>query len=204
LLHRRLFMPNLILTPDYFERPAAAVAPQLLGKYLVLLQGTQRTARMITEVEAYVSERDRACHAYRGKTPRNAPLFGPPGHWYVYFIYGMYWMLNIVTGKNGAPAAVLIRGLEGLVGPGRLTKALHIDKAFNGRPADESTNLWIEDRGVLVRRSLVRKGPRVGVDYAGPYWAKRHLRFWLEPERLHEIRAVDPQILNEGTVPSYF
>ena len=163
-----------ILPPSFFSRPVLTVAEELLGKYLVA--GSE--SHMITEVEAYDGPEDRACHGCRGRTPRTEPMFGPGGHWYIYFIYGMYWMLNIVTNEPGYPAAVLIRGVEGFDGPGKLTKALKIDKRFNGMPAAESTGLWIEDRGVKIAPSRMQRTPRIGVSYAGP-WAKKLYRFVL-------------------------
>ncbi len=138
-------------------------------------------ARMITDVEAYDGFRDRASHASRGKTKRNFPMFGEAGRWYVYFTYGMHWMLNIVTREEGYPAAVLIRGVEGTNGPARVTKYFHIDKKLNGKGADKSSGLWIEDRGIKSAswRKKIRRSPRIGVDYAGPVWAKKRYRFFI-------------------------
>lgn len=169
-----------ILREPFFRRKATTVAKDLIGKFLVRRIGKKTTAAMITEVEAYDGFRDKASHAHRGKTARNATMFGPPGHWYVYFVYGMHWMLNIVTGRAGYPAAVLIRGLEGLNGPARLTKYLKIGKAFNGEPADETSGLWIEDRDIRVPPSRIGRGPRIGVDYAGE-WAAKAYRYFLKP-----------------------
>lgn len=163
---------NCVLDSPFFSRPVLTVAEELLGKYLVC--GDE--ARMVTEVEAYDGPEDRACHGCHGLTQRTKPLFGPAGHWYVYLCYGMYWMLNIVTNEPGYPAAVLIRGVEGLSGPGKLTKALKIDKRFNGLPAMEGTGLWVEDRGAKVSPSCIERTPRVGVAYAGA-WAKKPYRF---------------------------
>ena len=135
---------------------------------------------MITEVEVYDGLRDRASHASRGRTPRTAPMFGAPGHWFVYFTYGFHWMLNAVTREEDYPAAVLFRGAESVSGPGRLTKTFSVDKTFNALPIAKRSGLWIEDRGVRISARHIRKGPRIGVAYAGPYWAKRRLRFWIE------------------------
>lgn len=170
-----------VLPQDFFNRPAQEVARDLLGKFLVRKIGAKTAAWMITEVEAYDGVRDRASHASRGKTARNAPMFGPPGHWYVYFTYGMHWMLNVVTREPGHPAAILIRGIEGAVGPARLTKALKIDKRLNALPADRKTGLWIEDCGKEVQSHEIKTGPRVGVPYAGPYWSRRKWRFRIKP-----------------------
>ena len=168
-----------MLGRSFFNRRTDVVATELLGKYLIVRHAAQTTVHMITEAEAYDGFRDRASHAHRGETKRNAIMFGPPGRWYVYFTYGMHWMLNIVTREAGYPAAVLLRGAEGYPGPARLTKALGIDVRLNGKPAVRSSGLWIEDRGVRVSSRNIKKAPRVGVAYAGPYWAKRRWRFTL-------------------------
>lgn len=162
-----------------FNRPTLRVAYDLLGKYLVRRIGRREIARPITEVEAYLGFADMASHAARhGRTPRNTPMFGKPGVWYVYFTYGMHWMLNIVTGREGYPAAVLIRGVEGISGPARVTKFFAIDKRFNGKPAVRSSGLWIEDRGVRVPAHAIRRSPRIGVNYAGP-WREKLWRYSL-------------------------
>lgn len=169
---------GIILGPKFFDRPALVVARELLGKYLVRRAGGRTTALMITEVEAYDGPRDRASHASRGRTARNAPMFGPAGRWYVYLCYGMHWMLNIVTGPKDYPAAVLIRGAGDAAGPARLTKYLKIDRRLNGRPASRESGLWFEDREVRVPASRIRRAPRIGVDYAGE-WAKKPYRFMI-------------------------
>ena len=135
-------------------------------------------AFMITEVEAYDGPEDKACHAHRGKTERNAVMFGPAGVWCVYFCYGMHWMLNIVTGSVGYPAAVLIRGVEGFSGPGILTKHLHIDKRLTNKRADRSAGLWIENRGLVIPKERILRTRRVGVAYAGA-WSRKPYRFIL-------------------------
>lgn len=167
------------LTQKFFERSAVAVAKDLLGKFLVRRWRGREVALIITETEAYHGSHDLASHAARGLTPRNRPMFGPPGRWYVYFTYGMHWMLNIVTGKKGQPSAVLIRGVEGSNGPAKLTKMLHIDKKFNAKPANRQTSLWIEDRGERIKKFQIKTGPRIGVAYAGPIWSKKKYRFWI-------------------------
>ena len=134
---------------------------------------------MITEVEAYDGERDMACHARNGRTARNAVMYAPGGVWYVYLCYGVHELLNLVTGPRGYPAAVLIRGVDRASGPGRLTRALRIDRRLNGTPASPEGGLWIEDRGVRVPRGAIQTTPRIGVDYAGPVWARKPWRFVL-------------------------
>jgi len=186
-------MTSSVLTPPFYERSTITVARELLGKTLVVRQGSTVEARVITETEAYIGIHDKASHAHRGKTMRNFPMFGPAGYWYVYFIYGMYWMLNIVTETDGHPAAVLIRGVEGIPGPARLTKNMGIDRRFNGCPATPAAGLWVEDRGVEHSSLKIRKGPRVGIDYAGPYWKRRHLRFWIEASKRNRSLSAAPQ-----------
>jgi DNA-3-methyladenine glycosylase len=154
-----------------------ALARALLGKRLVVRRGGACSARRIVEVEAYDGPLDRASHASRGRTPRNAPMFAAGGCWYVYLCYGMHEMLNLVTGPADYPAAVLIRGVEGAIGPGRLTRALGIDRRFNGRAATRATGLWIEDDGVSLLPAEVEAAPRVGVGYAGAEWAAKPWRF---------------------------
>ncbi len=161
-----------LIKKEFFERNALVVARELLGKQLVRRLGTREVSVMITEVEAYFGFKDQASHAYRGPTLRNSPMWGPAGHIYVYFTYGMHWMLNFTVGKAGYPAAILIRGVEGAAGPARLTKLLKIDKRLNGLPLGKKAGLWLEDRGVVVPKSEIKRGPRVGVDYAGPYKLK--------------------------------
>jgi len=133
----------------------------------------------ITETEAYEGPLDKASHASRGRTRRTEVMFGPPGRWYVYFVYGMYEMLNIVTGPEDYPAAVLIRGVEGADGPGRLTKKLHVTRSLNTKQATRATGLWIEDDGFVVRKKDIVASPRIGVAYAKE-WAQKPWRFSLE------------------------
>jgi len=154
------------------------VAKKLLGKYLVHRRGGKNISLMITEVEAYLGLDDKASHASRGKTERNKAMFDEGGRWYVYFTYGMHWMLNIVTGPKDYPAAVLIRGTDKVQGPARLTKYLEIDKKLNGKLADIKSGLWIEDRDYKIKPSEIIKTPRIGVDYAQE-WAKKPRRFYI-------------------------
>ena len=172
------------LPRDFFARDTLTVARELLGQRLVRLLdgGDKRLSGRIVEVEVYVGENDEACHASRGRTKRNAPMFGPPGHAYVYFIYGMHHCFNVVTEREGFPAAVLIRALEPLEGielmrelrggrpdlpltsgPARLCQALDIDRRLDG--ADLCTPgapLFLE-RDTAVPDANVVAGPRIGV-----------------------------------------
>lgn len=166
------------LKKEFFERSTLKVAQELLGKFLVRKIGKKKLYFMITEVEAYDGPYDKASHAYKGKTARNEPMFGEGGIWYVYVVYGMHNMLNIVTCKEGYPAAVLIRGVEGINGPGKLTKILKIDKKLNKKEAIPKNNLWIDERGVKIRKSQIKISPRIGVNYAEE-WKDKNYRFYL-------------------------
>lgn len=168
-----------ILTKSFFEQPVLEVARGLIGASLVrrLDDGTTISS-MLTEVEAYDGPEDLASHASKGRTPRTEVMFGPAGVFYVYLIYGMHWMLNVVTGEPGYPAAVLIRGTAETSGPGRLTARLQIDKALNGKPAKKSSGLWFEERSLVLPDERIATTPRIGVDYSGD-WAKVPYRFVL-------------------------
>lgn len=165
----------------FYRRGTIEVARDLLGCFLCrrLEEGRVLRGRLV-EVEAYDGPKDRASHAFRGRTPRNAPMFEAGGVGYVYFVYGMHHCLNVVTGPKAYPAAVLLRAAEpptqnvSASGPGRLTRAFSVDLALDGASLS-GHDLWIE-AGAHVPDRLVRRTPRVGVDYAGP-WARRHLRF---------------------------
>ncbi|OHA80653.1 MAG: 3-methyladenine DNA glycosylase [Candidatus Yonathbacteria bacterium RIFCSPHIGHO2_01_FULL_51_10] len=172
-----------IVKKKFFDRAAPIVARELLGKTLVREVRGKRIASMITEVEAYDGPHDRASHAHRGKTPRNEAMFGPAGNWYVYLVYGMHEMLNIVTGPVGYPAAVLIRGTHDVVGPGKLTKYFKITRTQNKTIAASKSGLWIEDHGVRVLARQVMRTPRIGVSYAGEVWAGKKYRFVLKKGR---------------------
>lgn len=161
---------------DFFNRPTLKVVRELLGKFLVRKIGEKTIALMITDVEAYVGHNDKASHASRGKTARNTPMFGGAGHWYVYFTYGMHWMLNIVTEREDYPAAILIRGVSEIAGPARITKFLKIDKKLNGKLASRKGGLWIEDRGIKIAQRQISKSKRIGVPYAGE-WKDKLWRF---------------------------
>lgn len=173
---------GMILERKYFNRRTLDVARSLIGKYLVRDNGQGQVAGKIIEVEAYVGPRDKACHASKGRTKRTDVLFGPPGMSYVYLIYGMYHCLNVVTEREQFPAAVLIRAIEVdgtlIDGPGRLCRALNIDRSLNRFDLTLGRALWLEHRAVRVKPTDVGTYPRIGVDYAG-IWAKKPWRFRL-------------------------
>lgn len=168
-----------ILGKSFFEKSTLEIAENLLGKYLVRKIGNKEVALRINEIEAYDGFDDKASHAHRGKTERNKVMFGEAGNWYVYLVYGMHNMLNIVTGKENYPAAILIRGASDINGPGKLTKFLKIDKKLNSKNASVETGLWFEDRGEKIDKRKIKRVSRIGVDYAGPIWAKKDYRFVL-------------------------
>jgi len=169
----------MTLGREFFDRPAPTVARDLLGKYLVRKIDGKTVALMITETEAYHGFKDKASHAHRGQTLRNTPMFGKPGTIYVYFTYGMHWMLNLTCGKVGLPSAVLIRAAGEYVGPARLTKALKIDKALTGQMLGKESGLWVEDRGIQVKTKEVARTPRIGIRYAEE-WINKPWRFIYE------------------------
>ena|SRR5258708_16027171 len=169
------------LQPDFFERPTLIVAKDLIGKFLVRRDNDREIAFMITETEAYDGFKDLVSHARHGTTPRTRVMFGPPGFIYVYFTYGMHWMLNIVCGKEGYPAAILVRGAGDIVGPARLTNALQINKGLNRLPLGRKAGLWIEDRGAVIPKKEIIATPRIGIDHSGPLWSKKPWRFVYRP-----------------------
>lgn len=182
-----------------FSLGAVDLAQQLLGQVLVREEDGERSSGIIVETEAYPGGSDKASHSHGNrKTPRNASMFLPGGHLYVYLVYGMHHCVNIVSGKEGVGEAVLIRALEPVEGiqamrarcpkrrqldlcrgPGRLTEALGIDLRYDGYRLSATSTLRIEPG---MPRSAVRKGPRIGVEYAG-IWARRHYRFLMGPQR---------------------
>jgi DNA-3-methyladenine glycosylase len=171
-----------------FDRPTLWVARELLGKFIVRRRGGRELAAMITETEAYKGPRDRASHAFGGRrTARVEPLYADGGTAYVYLVYGMHWLLNFSTAGAGNPEGVLIRGIlpansrTRIVGPGRVTAYLRVDQDLDRIDATQSMQMWVEDRGIRVPTRRVIAGPRVGIDYAGAYWAARRWRFRLDP-----------------------
>lgn len=164
-----------ILRNDIYSLPAPTLAPFLLGKFLCRQNGNEIIKLRITETEAYFGEEDSACHASHGRTPRTETLYMPGGYAYVYLCYGIHSLLNVVSGSEGHPEAVLIRGLEGFSGPGRLTKALGITRTQNAKLLIPENGLWIEDDGTPMPE--YKASPRVGIDYAAEEDRIRPWRF---------------------------
>lgn len=165
------------LQAHFFTRDVLEVAPDLLAKILVVKShGTGEKRYVITDTEAYRGPEDLACHASKGRTARTEIMYHAGGKLYVYLIYGMYWMLNIVTGAENNPQAVLIRGVESCSGPGRVSRLLGIDRSFYGEDITTSERIGIEDAGIIP---VYKTGPRIGIDYAGPYWMSRPWRYYL-------------------------
>ena len=168
----------------FYDRDTITVARDLLGKYLVhVSRGVERIGRIV-EVEAYLGPHDLAAHSARGLTERTKVMFGPPGHAYVYMIYGMYFCMNAVTEREGHASAVLLRALEPVKnieertqGPGLLCRAMRIDRRLHGHDLT-GKNFYIAAPGKSGPVVIVKR-PRVGVDYAG-HWARRHLRFYIK------------------------
>lgn len=170
-------MSEARLKREFYVRDVLDVAPDLIGKNLVIRNSEGTYGKyLINEVEAYRGEEDLACHAAKGRTARTEVLYHQGGRLYVYFIYGMYWMLNIVTEKENVPQAVLIRGAGKFNGPGKLTRALGIDRSFYGEDLTTSDKIWLEDPG---EKFQVKTSFRIGVDYSGDYWKTRPWRFYI-------------------------
>ena len=172
------------LPRNFYDRDTKIVAQELLGKFLVhKVSGTTRIGKIV-ETEAYLGAHDLAAHSSKGLTPRTKIMFGPPGHAYVYLIYGMHHCMNVVTERAGNGAAVLIRALEPVEniagktnGPGLLCRALEIDRRLNG--CDLLGDSYFIAAPAAVEKISIVKRPRIGVDYAR-HWAKRLLRFYLK------------------------
>ncbi len=172
-------MEHQRLTKIFFIQNTLSVAPALLGKLLCRKFPDGSIQKyIITEVEAYCGQEDLACHASKGRTARTEIMFHEGGYVYVYLIYGMYWMLNIVSGEKEDASAVLIRGLHGISGPGRVGKILQLDKSFYGEDLSSSQQLWIEDSETKPTYST---SPRIGINYAGEPWVSKLWRFFYTP-----------------------
>lgn len=161
---------------EYYKLPALELAPLLIGKRLCRRVGDRVVRLPITETEAYCGESDTACHAHRGKTPRNAVMYEAGGIAYVYLCYGIHNLLNVVAAGVGEPEAVLIRGVEGISGPGRLTRALEIGLDLNREDYTTSDLLWLEDGPGLAYKVT----PRIGIESASEEDQGRLWRFVAE------------------------
>ena len=190
---------SLYLSRSFYVQPTLTVARQLLGARLVRREGDRRLSGYITEVEAYRGEEDLGCHAKAGRTPRTQVMYGPPGHAYVYFTYGMHWMLNVVTEEEGFPAAVLIRAVEPVEGievmrgwrgmeektllcrgPARLTQAMNIRQPENGLDfCQTGSPLWIE-AGAKANADEIAISPRIGLGNTPEPWLSKPWRFYLK------------------------
>ncbi len=165
---------NMIINKSFFERDRLTVAPELVGKLLVCRTENGIIRQRITETEAYGTEEDTACHAHRGRTPRNEVLYMEGGLVYVYLCYGVHWLLNVITGAPESPQGVLIRACEGAPGPGRLTKAAGINGSFNRMYYCEKSGIWFEDDGFECE---VATGKRIGIGYASQEDQNKPWRF---------------------------
>ncbi len=172
------------LPREFYDRDTILVARELLGKYLVRVVAGRRRVGRIVETEAYLGPHDLAAHSSRGRTERTKIMFGPPGFAYVYFIYGMYFCMNVVTQPEGHASAVLLRAVEPVKnvhgktgGPGLLCRAMNVDRRLNGHDL-LSKDLFIAAPDTKKAFGIVKR-PRIGVEYAG-HWARRHLRFYIK------------------------
>jgi len=172
------------LARSFYDRDTIVVAKELLGKLLIHhSRGVKRVGKIV-EVEAYLGPHDLAAHSAKGLTKRTQVMFGPPGHAYVYLIYGMYHCMNVVTEREGHASAVLLRAIEPVAnvegrtqGPGLLCRAMEIDRQLNARDL-LSNDFYIAAPEEAESFAIVKR-PRIGVDYA-KHWAKRHLRFYIK------------------------
>ncbi len=201
------------LSRSFYTRNTLKIAQDLLGKFIVRKSGRKKYVGMIVETEAYPSSKDRASHAFGNKrTSRNAAEYLIGGHVYIYLVYGMYWQLNISTGRQERPECVLIRAIQPILsgskifnsqfsifnqfsnsqfsiskkdinltnGPGKLCRWLKLNKSFYGEDVTKSERFWLEDRGIKIKKRDIIASPRVNIDYAGLYWAKKPWRFYIK------------------------
>ena len=188
-----------IIPREFYNRSTLVIARELIGSRLVRMLDGKKLVGLITETEAYIGEKDLGCHAKAGRTARTAVMYGSPGHAYVYFTYGNHWMLNVVTEREGFPAAVLLRAIQPIegaeimtmrrsgrdtFGPGKLTQAMAISKSENGVDlTNAESGLWIEPAQVVPDR-LVTKGPRVGLNNVPEPWKSKPWRFLVKGWRV--------------------
>ena len=169
----------MVLPRSYFYAPATELAPLLLGKILCREVDGEVIRRRILETECYFGKEDSACHAHKGRTNRTDVMYGKGGRAYVYLCYGIHNMLNFTTGPKEHPEAVLIRGVEGAMGPGRLTKLMKIDRSLNKAILIPESGLWIEDDGIVLDFFTAK---RVGIDYAKEIDREKPWRFIAKSE----------------------
>ena len=162
---------------NLYSLNAVDLAPLLLGKLLCVKKDNKVTALRITETEAYFGEEDTACHAHKGRTQRTEILYSKGGKVYVYLCYGIHSLMNIISGEEDHPEGVLIRGVEGYNGPGKLTKHLGIDRSFNNLSAIDSDIIWIADDGFEAQKIFT--SPRIGIDYATEEYRNKLWRFYI-------------------------
>ena len=179
------------LLRKFYKRPTLNIAKDLLGKYLIRKIGNKKLVGKIVETEAYIGPKDKAAHSFGGKiTKRTKTEYLIGGHIYIYLVYGMYWQLNIVTQTAEKPECVLIRALEPVFqdkilntklanGPGKLCQWLKLNKSFDGEDLTKSKRIWLE-KGEKIKKSQIICAKRIGIDYAGPYWSKKHWRFYIK------------------------
>ncbi|MDR1773575.1 MAG: DNA-3-methyladenine glycosylase [Clostridioides sp.] len=166
------------LDASFYSKPATVLAEELLGKYLCRNINGETLKLKITETECYFGEEDTACHAHKGKTKRTEIMYYEGGFAYVYLCYGIHNLLNVVTGEKDHPEAVLIRGVDGYNGPGKLTKAMNIDRSLNGENLITSNKLWIEKDGNDTKDNFeVKKAKRIGIGYASEEDKNKMWRF---------------------------
>jgi DNA-3-methyladenine glycosylase len=177
---------NKRLPRKFYIQPTLKVAKQMLGKYLVRKIGQEKLIGKIVETEAYIGPQDKASHAFGGrKTERNKAEWLIGGHIYIYLVYGMYWQLNVSTGRAGQPECVLIRALEPVLdiqnptnGPGKLCRELKLDKSFYGEDLTKSKRIWLKD-GEKIKPAQIVASKRIGIDYAKE-WADKPWRFYIK------------------------
>ncbi len=183
-MEKRLCSTSIVTTMklndiEIFQMPALELAPYLLGKLLCVSDDERGVLKVrITETEAYYGEEDTACHAHRGKTPRTEVLYERGGIAYVYLCYGIHCLMNVISGPEDHPEGVLIRGVDGYNGPGKLTKFLGIDRSFNRESLLTSDRIWIEDDGFIPVEIFT--SPRIGIDYATKEYIDKPWRFYLK------------------------
>jgi DNA-3-methyladenine glycosylase len=193
-----------VLKKNFYARDTRRVARELLGQKLVRRFRGNLLSGLICETEAYIGSADSASHAFKGQTTRNAAMFGPAGVAYVYFVYGLHYMLNLVTEKEKNPCAILIRAIVPLEsvkqmerlrgrrgndltdGPAKLCQALAVDTSLNGWDVTVGKKLWLEAQSSIPER-FVSKGPRIGIDYAKPADRKAFRRFWVEEKYIRNV-----------------